>query len=102
METEQITGLLLAPGCDLGCQLGHQTDVSLNEKAMCIAVAVGFRWCAMCKGVLVLMLQRPDVVGYACSLITPVSVFLPTDIEHTVSIYPTYHEKRLTFFEGCA
>lgn len=99
METEQITGLLLAPGCDVGCQLGRQTDVSLNEKAMCVAAAMGFRRRATCK---VQMLQRPDVVGYACSLLTPVSILLPTDIEHTVSIYPTYHEKKLPFIEGCA
>lgn len=33
--TEQITGFLLAPGCDSACQLGHQTDVSLDEAAIC-------------------------------------------------------------------
>lgn len=95
---KQGTRLLLAPACDLGCRLGCQTDVL----SMSIAAAKGFRQRAMCEGVLVLMLQRPEVVGCACSHTTPVSIFLPTDIEDTVSIYPVHHEKWLPFFEGCA
>lgn len=46
--------------------------------------------------------MKPHFVDYACGLMICFGIFMPTDTEHTVSIYPMYHEKMLPFIEGCA